>query len=184
MSKIKLFAVIFVAIIFVITIRNNQNLKSEIARVNNNNLQLMAENRQQTALILKQNEVGGKLLAERDSLSGALKIRPKQIEKIIYITTTEKDTVVKEVPVKVLGKDHWLIADTGKCYTWKGEAFLSDDSLSVKKTEFSYHNKTTQVFYKKRPHKFLFIRYGKWTYLQQLSSECGESQQRTIEFVK
>lgn len=149
-------------------------LKTEQLRLAGNNNQLLAENLQIMTLRIKEKEVTGKLRIERDSLAASLKIKPKQIEKIITIDNSTHDTVRIEIPVTVLSKNHWSIADTGKCYIWQGEVFYINDSLNVYKTAFIYINKTTQTFYKKRPHKLLFIRYGKWQYLQKINAKCGE----------
>lgn len=165
--------------------RNTINkMEIEALRLENNNFQLMQDNTQIMTLNVRERELSNSLRKQRDSIAKALQIKPKQIETIIYQTITQKDTVIVNVPVLTLEKNHWLIADTGKCYIWKGEAVLSLENLSVKKTEFSYHNKTTEVYFKTRPHKFLFLKFGKWQYKKEISSECGEPRQETINFVK
>jgi len=158
--------------------------KAEIARVQGNNAQLMGENLQKTTLVLKERELTGKVLAERDSLAEALKIRPKQITKIVTTTVIQKDTVIKKVPVYISGQNFWKIKDSGPCFVWQANAFILDDSLSVNRTLFSYNNKTTDVYFKERPHKFLFIRYGKWQYKQKIDSECGGISTKEIQFIK
>ena len=157
---------------------------AEIARVQQNNMQLMGENRTQTTLVLKERELTGKVLAERDSLAERLKIRPKQITKIITKTVIQKDTVIQKVPVYISGQNFWKIKDAGPCFKWQADAFLKDDSLSVNRALFSYSNKTTDVFFKERPRKFLFIRFGKWQYKQKIDSECGGVSTKEITFIK
>lgn len=163
----------------------NQGIKKdiEIARLEFNNFQLLRDTQEQTVLYLKQKEVTGKLRLQLDSLAGALRVKPKQIEKIIYRTITEKDTVVKEIPV-FFNKTHWEISDTGKCFIWQGMAFLSDTTLKVIRTEFSYQNKTTEVYYRKRPRQFLFFKFGKWVNMRKDSTECGQINLREFNFAK
>ena len=191
MKNIKLIligiAIFFVAITFVtanILYKNNQKLKKENERLENNNYALFSDNNANYVLWLKEKELTNKLTKDRDSIAKALKVKPKQIEKIVYISTTEKDTVVKEVPVQVIGKNQWSVSDTGKCFIWSGNVTLSDTILNVKRTSFSYQNDLTDVYYKKRPHKFLFIKYGKWKYEVSLTSKCGEPVRKEINFLK
>ena len=191
MNKIKLFVSIFVAgfvAIAVVTVNIQANkikvLKSEIERIKNNNLQLMTDNRSQTNLILRQNEITGLLKYQVDSLAKSLKVKPKFIDRIVYQTITEKDTVVKNVFVSQFANHEWLIADTGKCFVWKGIVTLSDTVLSVKRNEFDYQNKITFVAYKKRPNRFLFFNYGKRINFVDINPGCGDVWTETFEFIK
>lgn len=191
MNKLKLYliigAIIIVASAFVtanILIKQNKKLKSEIERVQGNNFQLMAENRHQTTLFLTEKELTGKLSSERDSLAKALKIRPKQITKIVYIDVVTRDTIKVPVYVTITGKDTWKLADGNECFKWAANAFKQGDSLKIDRTLFEYSNKTTETYYKERPRKFLFIKFGKWIYKADIKSECGEPVQKTINFIK
>ena len=191
MKNIKLI-LIGVAVLFltsaVVTVKIQSNTikarDAEIARVQFNNMQLMGENRQKTTLVLRSNEINSKLSLELDSISKVLKIRPKEILKVITNTLIQKDTVIKKVPVYISGQNFWKIKDSGPCFKWQADAFMLDDSLSIDRTLFSYSNKTTDVYYKERPRKFLFIRFGKWQYKQKTDSECGESVVKEIQFIK
>lgn len=191
MNKIKLFASIFVASfvgLAVVTVNIQANKikaqKAEIDRVQTNNMYLMSENLVKSKLIIKHDEIFGSLRLQVDSLANALRVKPKFIDRIVYQTTTEKDTVVVEVPVVSLEENRYLIADTGKCYIWRGEVTLSMENISVKKTEFSYQNKTTIVAYRKRPHRFLFFNYGKRINFAEISSECGDTKVQEFQFTK
>jgi len=191
MKNIKLI-LIGIAVLFFATAIVTVNIQAkkikerdkEIARIQLNNIQLMAENKQKTTLVLKERELTGKVLAERDSLAERLKIRPKEILKVITETIIQTDTVIKKVPVYIAEQNFWKIKDAGPCFKWQADAFLKDDSLSVNRTLFSYSNKTTDVYFKERPRKFLFIRYGKWQYKQKIDSECGGISTREIQFIK
>lgn len=157
---------------------------AEIARIAANNSQLMQDNAQTTTLYLVEKEVTGRLKMERDSLAKSLNIKPKQIEKIVYVVNSTHDTVIVEVPVIYQEANRWQISDTGKCYIWQGVAFLRDDSLKIQRTLFEYNNHTIETFYRKRPYKFLFIRFGKWRYHQKIDAECGSVQVKSINFSK
>ncbi len=190
MSKVKAI-IVGIIILFVFSLmlsvyfltESNRKKDIEIARMAFNNFQLMQDNQDQTVLYLKQKEVSGQLKAERDSIAEALKIKPKTIEKIVYRTITEKDTLVQNVFVDYR-KTHWMIQDTGKCFVWQAMAFLSDTTLKVTRTEFTYQNKITETYYRKKPKKFLFIRYGKWENFVQITPECGQVTIKTFNFEK
>lgn len=192
MSKIKaiitgLVILLIFSLCLAVYFLNESNRKKdiEIARLDFNSFQLLQDNRQQTVLYLKEKEVSGQLKRERDSIALALKVKPKQIEKIIYQTVTDIDTVNIEVPVYVTTKNSWKISDTiNKCTVYKADLKLVQDSLHFTRTEFSYNNKTTETYFKKRSRKFLGIPIGKWVYYKELSSECGKTQQTTFNFVK
>lgn len=191
MKKIKTYLLIF-AVIFCgssIVLNNIQSkkiirLEKENARVQANNAQLMGENLQKTTLVLRKDEINGKLKGTIDSLSKALQIKPKQITKIVTETITQIDSIPYPVPVYISGQNFWKIKDAGPCFRWQADAFMLDDSLSINRTLFSYSNKTTDVYFKERPHKFLFLRFGKWQYKQKTDSECGESIVKEIQFIK
>jgi hypothetical protein len=159
-------------------------LKVDNARIEANNLQLMSDARQQSTLYLKEKEVTGQLKRDRDSLAKALKIKPKQIEKIVTVTNTIIDTVKISVPVTIEGVDKWKIRDKGDCFKWQGNAFKQGDSLRVERTAFEYSNKTTETFYRERPHKFLFLRFGKWVYKEKIDSQCGSSTEKVFNFIR
>lgn len=72
--------------------------RTEIERLKDNQAQLLASRAQDQALILTQKELTGKVLAERDSLAKALKIRPKEVIKFVdrIVKETNTDTVEVE----------------------------------------------------------------------------------------
>ena len=191
MSKIKAIAIFIIAIIFVamgVSIQIlSKNLKQERAdkeRLWHNNMELSSANWQYQKLVYTRDEFIKIQDAKLKQALDSLKMKPKSIEKIIYRTITDIDTVIHEVPVYVLGKNQWQFTDTGACYIYKGVVFYTGDSIKVHKTEFSYHNETTDYFYQQRPHKFLFIRFGKKQVKQVTVPKCGTATERIIEIVK
>ena len=164
----------------------SKNLKQEKAdkeRLWHNNIELLAQNQKQTALIFTKDEF---MKVISDSLRNALdslKIKPKQVTKIIYKYITDIDTVDKLVFVDYRKTD-WLVSDTGKCFTWSGMAYLSDTTLKVIRDNFEYSNQTTDYFYQSRPRKFLFIRFGKKTVKQVTVPRCGNASEKVIEIIK
>lgn len=164
--------------------RNNRQLKADKERLWNNNLAISAENRQYIRLIYTKDEF---IRVMSDSLKSALdslKIRPKEVTKIVYKYITDIDTVEKPVYVTQFANYKWAIADTGQCFVWKGTAILTDDSLNVKRTYFSYQNSTTDYYYQIRPHKFWFLRWGKKQIKQVTVPKCGTSTEKIIEVIK
>ena len=180
-------AILTVASAFVtanLLLKKNKELKSENARLQTNNFNLFNSNNKNLVLYLKEHEISSKLHAERDSLSKALKVKPKFINKIVYETITEKDTVVRNVYVFQTAYNSWNISDTGKCFTWSGTATLIKDSLHVQRSGFSYDNKITEVYYRKRPKSFLGIKYGKRQNFVQKDADCGTVSTKEFNFIK
>lgn len=179
-------AIIIAAFVTVnVQVKKIKKLKAENERVTNNVNQLMAANSDNVSLILKKDEFIGQLTDSTRNLLKSLKIAPKRVTEIIEKTVTIRDTVIKEVPVAIAGPDFWKISDHDKCFDWRADAMLINDSLKINRTFFDYHNKTIDVFSKKLVFKFLFIKfYSRKEITQNSVSECGESKQRTITVIK
>ena len=182
---IALVVIFITGLLFKVRIQSGRidRLETDNTRMDSNIRNLLYENIQITNLVLSQREVTGKVKRERDSLALIVKVKPKQITKIVTITNTVHDTIPVPVPSIITGVDKWFITDSGNCWKWAANAFKQGDSLKVERTLFEYNNKTTQTFYKKAPHIW-FIRIGKWRYLQRISSNCGEPKLQSIEFIK
>jgi hypothetical protein len=190
MSKVKLIILIAVIVLIgalasglQIYFKKYQSEKAERERLWNNNLQLTAEKRTHLALIYTKDEfirvISDSLRKSLDSL----KIKPKQVIKVIYRTLTDIDTVNHTVFVDYR-KTHWLVSDTGNCFIWSGMAFLSDTSLKVTRTDFKYENSLPELYWTERPHKFLFIKWGKRKVKHITSPKCGGISQETIIEIK
>ena len=190
MSKIKIYLIIAGVLIFFsmgvsiqVLSRKYKAEKADRERLWRNNLELTATNRHQVNLIYSKDEF---IQLMSDSLKQALlalKIKPKEITKIIYRTITDIDTIDRPVFVDYR-KTHWLIADTGKCFIWLGMALVSDTTLKVTRTDFNYANESVDYFYQSRPKKFLFIKFGKKKIRQVTVPKCGETTEKVIEILK
>lgn len=188
-NKVKYY-LIGVAVLFligaVVTVNIQKNkiklLNSENERLSGNNYQLFTNVRNQEQLFLREKELSKVLIQQRDSLSRTLRIAPKQVISIKYETQTIHDTVNKMVFVEKVAQNFWHISDNDKCWTWKGNAILNDDSLNIVRTSFDYKNKVTETYYKKAPHLW-FIRLGKWKYYTDKKPECGELVTQEFHFI-
>ena len=138
-------------------------------------------NGQHLALILTYRELLSKDTLKIDSLSKALKIRPKTIIKFQQVIKYVYDTVSFPVFVQKVDSGKWNVTDTGKCWVWKGSIFLKNDSLSFRRTSFEFYDKMTQFFYWQRKKKFLFIHYGAKDYFQKTQSTCGKDPANPVE---
>lgn len=157
--------------------------RTEIERLKDNQEQLLASRQQDQALILTQKELTGKVLAERDSLAKALKIRPKEIIRYVdrVVIETTRDTV--EIESTFLQEMTWHLCDGDQCWKWEADAKLNDFDLDVKRTLFDYRNKSTEVYWWQR-RKFLWLRIGRKDYYQRVLPECGDILTRSIEIRK
>ncbi|MFA6876131.1 MAG: DUF6549 family protein [Parabacteroides sp.] len=107
-------------------------------------------------------------------LQKELGIKPKQIEhftqgEIQYQDTGSVKIKYKDREVKVY-PDSLYFAIARPCYDlslliYKGKAYES----------LKYHDTITGTLYKERPHKFLFVRYGKWIHKAAIYSSCRDT---------
>ena len=168
-----------------IIIDRYQREKADRIRLENNQAQLLAEKLVQIELTLKQKEFISSLSSENDSLLKALKIKPKTVVKYVERTSVIHDTITREVPVYVTGKDYWHISDKGKCWKWEADAYLWNDSLKIDRTLFDYQNKTRDIFVKKLKFKFLFIKIYSSKEINQVTiPECGSEIRRIVNVIK
>ena len=103
--------IVFIALVSAVKIQHSilKKRKAEINRLESNNTQLMEENRAIVTLNVKYKELSIKDRRVNDSLAKVLKIKPKQIEKIVYQTVTIHDTIIK--PVQVTEDKTGVLAD-------------------------------------------------------------------------
>jgi hypothetical protein len=180
-------AVILFLIAAVVTVnlqaKKIKRIEADNFRLEGNQFALMSDARQQTNLYLNEKEVTGRMKKERDSLAKSLNIKPRQLQKIIYIDNSTHDTIKVPVLTTFVSKN-WAIKDSTRCLKLRYNAKLEGDSLKTTRELLEYDNQITQTFYKQRPHKLFFIKFGRWKYLQKISSDCGDTEIKTITFTK
>jgi hypothetical protein len=144
-------------------------LRAEKIRLTENIGQLLDENADYQVLTLTQKEAFKAASLKIDSISHLLKIKPRTIERIVYQTVIQHDTTIKYVPVVQINDTLWKFADVGNCFVYKGEVLLTDKELSVKRTDFTYHNEIISTYFWKRP----FWIFGKKKYFQEATTTCN-----------
>jgi hypothetical protein len=175
--------IVALIVVIVFMFRWVNEVKTELKIQSDNVKALLAENTRRTTLILTYEQAKRITSLKLDSLSKALAVKPRTIEKTIEKEVIIRDTISKEVPVYHVAKGQWKIEDVDKCFSWSGTATLTD-SMRIQRTGFDYHNKTTDIYFWERSKKFWFIRYGKKITKVKSSSECGESYTREIEITR
>lgn len=158
--------------------------KMEISRLESNSDQLRDSTRQHLALILTLREFLSIDTLKIDSLSKALKIRPKTILQYVSVEKRIHDTVTVKVPVIPTANGSFWVMDSTKCWTWGGFVDINGDSVSVTRKLFDYHDRIEQMFFWEREKRFLFIHFGKKRYYQKTSSECGSEKVLVIDIRK
>ena len=158
--------------------------KNDIARLSENYKELTKKEGNTTILLLKQKEVTGQIKRERDSLAKLINIRPRNVTKIVRIDLDYHAAERAEIPLIKTVNGNFKVIDSTACYTWKGELIQVNDSLKLIRTNFDFHSETTETYFKYRPKKFLFIQYGRWIYTAKVSSNCGTTTTKIIEFTK
>ncbi len=169
---------------FNLLLKRNETLRLENTRLTDNQNQLIARTSNYEKLVLTYKEAERQNIIRIDSLSKLVKAKPKEITKIVEKIITQVDTVDRLIQINIIGKDTWKISDKGECFLWQGIAKLKEDSLNVTRTLFKYENKTDDIFWQRRKHKFLGIRFGKKETFQESKSQCGESFTREVNIIK
>jgi hypothetical protein len=177
---------LFLSLVFVVVVmeRRLSAAKMELKRVEINYGQLNDSTRQHLALILTLREILSIDTLKIDSLSKALKIRPKTILQYVNIEKKVHDTVEVMIPVVEAAKGRYWVLDSTKCWKWGGYINISGDSISVTRKLFDYHDRIEQMFFWERERKFLFIHFGKKRYYQKTSSDCGSEKVLVIDIKK
>lgn len=159
-------------------------INKDYLREKENFIQLTDSLKNVQLLQLRNNELSFEFKNYRDSIAKVLKVRPKQVEKIVTVTNTVIDTVEKEIYIDNIRKDYWQFVDSGKCYVLEGEAYLKNDTISLWRKNYKQVNKDDFTFWRERSKKFLFIKFGRWNYKMKVDSECGNSDYREVKFLK
>lgn len=161
--------------------------KAEIERVQGNNVNLMAENRHNVNLNLTLKEFKSSMSKKIDSILRVAEIASKQV-KTVTITNTyyidSSKTIIR--PEQVISKTDttYPFIDTKDCFIFGGFMKVANDrpELIINRREFK--NEVTIIGFEKRPHKFLFFRWGKKEYFIESSSQCGKTEVKQINIVK
>lgn len=194
MQRVKLYliiaGVVLIASAFVtanVLIKQNKKLKTEIERVQNNNYQLMSEKQHNINLQMTLKEFKQSMSTKIDSILKVAGIASKQVKTVTITNTYYIDssrTIIRPEPVISKNDTTFPFIDIKDCFTIGGFMKVRDDrpELIINKREFK--NETTVIGYQKRPHKFLFFRWGKKETFIESSSECGETTTKQIEIIK
>ena len=169
LNQIINFAIVAALLIAFGFIYANQRSKTKIAE-NNLAAQVVYHDRQIDITKRQAKELYGKTI---DSLSQALKIRPKQITHWIKGEVKYKDT--GSVVIETRPGDTVLIypdSITGHIAT---ECYNLDLLLykGIFYETLNYHDSLTMVLSRERPHQFLFIKYGRWIHKASILSKCS-----------
>lgn len=122
-----------------------------------------------------------------DSIMKASKIKAKNVqtvtERFYYYRDTSYSHFTPE-PVNTPTGKIYPFSDLKKCILIEG--YMTMDSLrpSLVITNREVKNNSTDIGYLYRPHKFIFIKYGKWKADLVTSNDCGETTTKVIEIIK
>ena len=118
-----------------------------------------------------------------ERLQQELNIKPKQIVQYIRVPVQYRDTGSVKINT---------VHDTVKVYPDSISGLIKrpcyDLSILLYRGEFvtqmSYKDTTEVVLYRTRPHRFWFIRYGKWQHQAALISACRDTIYRPVRNIK
>ena len=182
MSKIKLIGIITVAVFLIasvvtanVLIKQNRKLKAEILRVQTNNFQLMAENRDNVNLTLSFKEFKASMSTKIDSILKVAEIASKAVKTVTTINNYYIDsskTIIRPDPVISKTDTTYPFIDIKDCFSVKGFMQVVNDRPELTIQERKFDNEINVIVHNKRPHKFWFIRWGRWQHFLKLYSEC------------
>jgi len=167
--------------------------KAKNERLAYNQEQLLNQVNNYMRLTLTQKEMLASITIEQDSLIRLLKIRPKQIERIVERVHIEIDTTgmtqllasndsLEKVIRGQLNRSYPFLDHEG-CFTFAGNVKLSD-GLILEVTRREYRNTSTEIAYIEREKKFLFIHYGKWEGRLFIQNTCGSDMVKELDIIK
>ncbi len=167
--------------------------KAKNERLAYNQDQLLNQVNDYMRLTLTQKEMLANITLEQDSLIRLLKIKPKQIERIVERVHFEIDTTGKaqmlasndsllQVIRARLNKNYAFVDHEG-CFTFAGNVKVGE-GLSLEVIRREYLNRSTEIAYIEREKKFLFIRYGKWKGKLFVDNECGNDLVKELDVIK
>jgi len=194
MSKIKLIGIITVIVFLIasvvtanVLIERNRKLKAEVLRVQNNNFQLMAENRENINLTLSLKEFKASMSTKIDSILKVAEINSKAVKTVTtinnyYIDSTK--TIIRPEPVISKNDTTYPFVDIKECFSISGFMKVVNDRPELTIQERKFINEINVIVHNKRPHKFWFIRYGKREMKIDGVSDCGDVKIKQINVIK
>jgi len=163
-SKLFLYTVIVGCIYLWIVDR--KNLAENVDRLGRNQTALVLKNSEQIELTKREFT---RLYHKEDSIAQFIGIKPKQLQNVIVNNYHYKDTSIVKFPLipTNTGDTVKFIKPTG-CV--RVEGYVLNKDIIFNKVEV--FDTFTTYLYGKRPHKFLFIKWGKWIIDAKTYSEC------------
>lgn len=163
-SKLLLYVVI--AGIVYLWMVDRKNLANNVERLERNQNALVLNTSEQIELTKREFK---KLYHKEDSIAQLVGIKPNQVQQVVVNNYHYKDTSIVQFPTIQVGDTIKFIKPVG-CL--KVEGYVLRDSITFTKQEFN--DKLHTFLYGKRPHKFLFIKWGKWIIDSKTYSECKQ----------
>ena len=161
-SKLLLYAII--AGVVYLWMVDRKNLADNVDRLSRNQDAILLRQSEQVELTQREFK---RLYYKEDSIAQLVGIKPKQLQQVIVNNYHYKDTSIVQFPTIKSGDTIKFVKPIG-CL--KVEGYVLRDSISFTKPEFN--DKLHTFLYGKRPHKFLFIKWGKWIIDAKTYSEC------------
>lgn len=190
MKNIKLYIYAGIAILIIalaawgsITHKKLVRARADNIRYEYNQQQLLDQAERYKRLAVTRAQLLEGMTVRQDSLIRALKIKPKQIERVVERHHYHIDTVPEIVYIAALKEGDYPFIDKSTCFTFGGSIKVTD-SLQLTVDRREYHNRTTEIAYLEREKKILFIRYGPWRAKLHIDNECGEDLVKELTVVK
>lgn len=123
---------------------------------------------------ISQNEIKD-LYKIAEDLQKKLAIKPKQIERIIqgeikYIDTGSTRVIFRPSDTVLVYPDSLYGKIEKSCYSLSYSIYEG-----IFRHSLNYHDSLDVLLYRERPHKFLFIKYGRWRHKATIYSNCADS---------
>ena len=159
-------------------------LTKEVNRQESNYQNVLAEQKgQNSTVLLTFSEFKDQMSERLDSILKVAKIKPKQVQEITNVTNNyfNSDTTIIR---PVLRDSIYPFIDVKDCFTIGGYLRVINDKPELAITERKFDNEIDIIGYWHRPHKFLFIKYGKRQYDINGVAKCGDVKVSQIKIIK
>jgi hypothetical protein len=190
-AQLIIYGLIFVLIVVLVATVNIQikqirTLSATAERLENNQKAIMVNSEN---YLVKQDlsEFKSTLSPRIDSIIHELKVKPKNVERIVERYYFHTDSIIKEYypePIDINGSIKYPFIDTTQCFTFGGNLKIVDQKPAIEVNLRKYEDDAVDVYYRERSKKFWFIRYGKWKTERQTMSNCGDTNIKEIEIIR
>lgn len=194
MAKIKIYLIaagIVLVLAFVVSWNiEHQGRIRERERANRlaeNQRQMLDDSIKYAKLTLSLNEFKKSMSHKVDSILDAMRIKAKQVTSVVerhYYYHNSDTLFYRPNAVETDTGRLYPFVDVKDCFTFAGFMEVNNNRPELSVTKREFNNNSVDIAYLERPHKFLFIHWGKWRAKLKSVNQCGDATIKEIQVIK